>query len=64
MGVEKHQPESAHSHKVSGYSQSTRDKVFCDVGDVSVLDLSFCHTVTCANHSHIYVKASVLSSVE
>lgn len=37
MGVEKHQPESAHSYKVSGV-QSTRDKVFCDVWDVSVLD--------------------------
>lgn len=27
-GVEKHQPESGHSHKVSGVSQSTKDKVF------------------------------------
>lgn len=57
-GVEKHQPECGHSHKVSGVSQSTKDKVFCDV-----LSLPFCHSVTCASHPHIPM-ASVPSSVE
>lgn len=40
-GVEKHQPESVHFHKVEEVSQRARDKVFCEVWDVSVLDLPF-----------------------
>lgn len=40
-GAEKHQPESAPSHKVNEVSQRARDKVFCEVWDVSVFDLSF-----------------------
>lgn len=40
-GVEKHQPESVYSHKVNEVSQRARDKVFCEVWDVLVLDLPF-----------------------
>lgn len=45
-GIEKHYPESAYFHKVNEVSQIARDKIFCDIWDVSVLDLPFCHSLT------------------